>query len=167
MKFGWIAAALIAATTLATGCITYLCLRDPLPAGAAGDGPACGCCGQALPRPPRRVSGMVIGKEAFLTPGDVEQMQKGFHPDAKMLFIRDGALVQVTMPEWFDRIRKAPPNGTKATSRKIVSLDVAGNAAAVKAVSEFPTFRFIDYLSLLKVDGEWRIVGKIFFREEK
>jgi protease I len=99
--------------------------------------------------------------------GDVEQMQKGFHPDAKMLFVRDGALVQVTMPEWFDRIRKAPPNGPKATSRKITSIDVAGNAAYVKAESEFPTFRFVDYLSLLKVDGEWRIVGKIFYRQDK
>lgn len=37
MKFGWIAAALIAAATLATGGITYLCLREPLPAGAAHD----------------------------------------------------------------------------------------------------------------------------------
>ncbi|HWS13913.1 MAG TPA: CHAT domain-containing protein, partial [Rhodocyclaceae bacterium] len=47
----------------------------PLSAAAAGDGPACGRCGQALPQPPRRVSGMVIGKETFLTPGDVEQMR--------------------------------------------------------------------------------------------
>jgi uncharacterized membrane protein len=37
MKFGWIAAALIAVAALATGCITYLCMRESLPAGAAQD----------------------------------------------------------------------------------------------------------------------------------
>jgi hypothetical protein len=98
---------------------------------------------------------------------DVESMKKAFHIDAKMLFMRDGALMQVTMPEWFDRIAKAAPGGPKALSRKIVSVDIAGDAASAKAVSEFPTFRFVDYLSLLKVNGEWKIVGKIFYREEK
>jgi hypothetical protein len=98
---------------------------------------------------------------------DVESMKKAFHMDAKMLFIRDGALVQVTMPEWFDRIAKAPKGGPKALSRKIVSVDIAENAASVRADSEFPTFRFIDYLSLLKVGGEWKIVGKIFYRQDK
>ncbi|MDS4040227.1 MAG: CHAT domain-containing protein [Candidatus Competibacter sp.] len=44
----------------------------PLPAGAAG---ACESCRQPTPMPERKVSGMVIGRETFLTPGDVEQMR--------------------------------------------------------------------------------------------
>jgi protease I len=98
---------------------------------------------------------------------DLESMKKAFHIDAKMFFIRDGALVQVTMPEWFDRIAKAPKGSPKALSRKIVSVDIAENAASVRADSEFPTFRFIDYLSLLKINGEWKIVVKIFYRQNK
>ncbi len=35
MKFRWIAAALIAVFALVTGCITYLCLREPLVTAAA------------------------------------------------------------------------------------------------------------------------------------
>src|SRR6187431_1580589 len=59
---------------------------------------------------------------------DLESMKKAFHPDAKMLFIKDGVLTQVTMPEWFERIKNAPPGGPKASSRKIVSIDISGNA---------------------------------------
>lgn len=44
----------------------------PLPVGAAG---ACESCGQPTPLPDRKVSGMVIGRETFLTPGDVQQMR--------------------------------------------------------------------------------------------
>jgi hypothetical protein len=123
---------------------------------------------RAAQDPDRKAVEQAVGY--YFTGGDnqdVESMKKAFHMDAKMLFMRDGALVQVTMPEWFDRIQKAAPGGPKALSRKIVSVDIAGDAASVKAESEFPTFRFVDYLSLLKVNGEWKIVGKIFYRDVK
>ncbi len=97
---------------------------------------------------------------------DVETMKEAFHPDARMLSVKDGALVEVTMPEWWERIRGSGP-GPQAVARSIVAVDIAGTAASVRAESEYPTFRFIDYLSLLKVHGEWRIVGKIFHRQEK
>jgi hypothetical protein len=45
------------------------------PGGEDATQEKCLQCGQKLPRPSRRVSGMVIGKETFLTPGDVEQMR--------------------------------------------------------------------------------------------
>jgi hypothetical protein len=32
---------------------------------------------------------------------------------------------------------------------------------------DYPTVRFVDYMSLLKVDNEWRIIAKIFHREDK
>jgi hypothetical protein len=32
---------------------------------------------------------------------------------------------------------------------------------------DYPTVRFIDYMSLLKIDGEWKIIAKIFHAEAK
>ena len=98
---------------------------------------------------------------------DIETMRKAFHPDAKMMYIHDGKLTQVTMPEWFERIKNNPAPPQKANYRKIVLVDISGNAATVKAESDFATFQFLDYLSLLKIDGEWRIINKIFYRKEK
>lgn len=97
---------------------------------------------------------------------DIESMRKAFHPDAKMMSVRDGKLITVSMPEWFERIANNP-SPSKANYRKIVSVDFSGNAAAVKAESDFATFQFLDYLSLLKIDGKWIIINKIFYRKEK
>ena len=44
----------------------------------------------------------------------------------------------------------------------VESVDVSGNAAVAKIILDYPTTRFVDYMSLLKVNGKWTIVGKIF-----
>jgi hypothetical protein len=99
--------------------------------------------------------------------GDADALGRAFHPEAKMIFVRDGKLTQVTIPEWQDRIRKNPNPPVKANWRKVVSVDISGEAAVARVESDFATFQFIDYMSLLKVDGEWKIVNKIFHRKEK
>jgi hypothetical protein len=99
--------------------------------------------------------------------GDADMLAKAFHPEAKMIFYREGKLTQVTQPEWQDRLRKATKPPTKANWRKIVSVDISGDAAVAKAVSDFETFQFIDYMSLIKIDGEWKIVNKIFHKKDK
>ena len=38
-------------------------------------------------------------------------------------------------------------------------------AAAVKIEEVYPASRYVDYLSLLKISGEWRIVNKIYIVE--
>jgi len=43
---------------------------------------------------------------------------------------------------------------------------VAGDAAVARLHSEFPTHQFDDLVSLLRVDGRWRIVLKVFHRRE-
>ncbi|HEX8636521.1 MAG TPA: nuclear transport factor 2 family protein [Pyrinomonadaceae bacterium] len=47
------------------------------------------------------------------------------------------------------------------------SVDITGNAASAKIILDYPTVRFTDYMSLLKIDGEWKIVNKTFYAEPK
>lgn len=46
------------------------------------------------------------------------------------------------------------------------SVDATDSAASVKVNISFPAFEFTDYLSLLKIDGKWLIVGKIYHFKE-
>ena len=48
-----------------------------------------------------------------------------------------------------------------------MSENVIGNAATVKTDLEWPKLHYIDCLSSLKLDGEWRIVNKIWFQENR
>jgi hypothetical protein len=91
------------------------------------------------------------------------ELRQAFHPAAMMFFVKDGGLTGVSQPEWWSRI-DASKDPVKALSRRIPVVDVTGDAAVAKVLSEYPTHRFEDYMSLLRVGGQWRIVGKIFHR---
>lgn len=51
--------------------------------------------------------------------------------------------------------------------RKIEAIDIAGNAAVGKIVLDYPNVKFVDYMTLLKINGEWKIVNKSFYAEPK
>jgi len=48
----------------------------------------------------------------------------------------------------------------------ITSVDITGDAASVKVVEVYDQSKYIDYLSLLKLNGEWKIVNKIYTVEQ-
>jgi hypothetical protein len=99
--------------------------------------------------------------------GSSAEMRKAFHPAAMMFFVdKDGAMTGVSMPQWWERIDASRKDAKPALSRKVALVDVDGDAAVAKLVSTTPTMQIEDYMSLLKVGGSWRIVGKIFHRTE-
>jgi Putative lumazine-binding len=93
-------------------------------------------------------------------------LRKAFHPEARMLFARDGKLVVVPIGEYITRVGSEPlkPGEVDSTERKVVSVDVVGDAAVAKLELKRPNALLTDYMSLLKVDGRWLIVSKIFTR---
>ena len=55
----------------------------------------------------------------------------------------------------------APPADGRYYSR-VLSTDVTGDTAAVKVENDYLGMRFTDYLTLLRLDGGWVIVNKVF-----
>jgi hypothetical protein len=96
-------------------------------------------------------------------------LRKAFHPDARMLFARDGKLAVVPIGEYITRVgsEQLEPGEVDSTERKVVSVDVVGDAAVAKLELKRPNTILTDYMSLLKVDGRWLIVNKIFTRETR
>lgn len=100
---------------------------------------------------------------------DSVALRKAFHPDARMLFAKEGKLVVVPIGEYITRVAEHPlkPGEVDSTKRRVISVDVAGDAAFTKLELEWPDAVITDYMSLLKVDGRWVIVSKIFGRETR
>ena len=96
-------------------------------------------------------------------------LRKAFHPEARMLFVRDGKLTVVPVGEYITRVGsdRLEPGEVDSTERKVVSVDVVGDAAVAKLKLKRPDALLTDYMSLLKVDGRWLIVNKIFTRETR
>lgn len=99
--------------------------------------------------------------------GQGEHFRKVFHPDAKLFAVREGKYWQLTSEEYIARAPGKPAADENQRKRSIESVDISGNAAIAKIVLDYPQVRFTDYMSLLKIDGEWRIVNKTFYAEPK
>lgn len=99
--------------------------------------------------------------------GDGGHFRAAFHPVANLYFVREGKLVTRTSADYIAGARGAPPPDESRQSRVVERIDVTGTAAVAKLVLDGPEAKVTDYMSLLKTDGEWKIVSKIFFVERK
>jgi Putative lumazine-binding len=98
---------------------------------------------------------------------DTAAAHKAFHPVAKMYFLRDGSFAERSIPDWLSAIAERAPNPPRPDGfpRRVVAVDVSGGAATAKLELRYADAVITDYMSLLKVNGEWTIVGKIFDRQ--
>jgi hypothetical protein len=99
------------------------------------------------------------------TNGDSVMFSKAFQPDGQMRFMRNDTVVNISLKDFMARTRNTGIKQERKT--KIENIQVFGNAASAKLTIEYPTFYFHDIMSLLKTKDGWKIVGKIFYREEK
>ncbi|MDQ3798604.1 MAG: nuclear transport factor 2 family protein [Acidobacteriota bacterium] len=100
--------------------------------------------------------------------GNPEFMRKAFHTEGKMIFVREGKYSTRTFEEYIAGMKDGKPAANEAQRKRwIESIDVAGNAAVGKIILDYPSGKFVDYMTLLKIDGEWKIVNKSFHFEPK
>ncbi len=99
------------------------------------------------------------------TRGDSVLFSKAFIPSGQMNYMRNDTLMNVSLQDFMARTRNTGRVQNRTT--KIEHIQVYGNVASAKLTIEYPTFFFHDIMSLLKTKEGWRIVGKIFYREEK
>lgn len=99
--------------------------------------------------------------------GDGDRMEKAFHTSATMKYIdaQTGEFKDVPIADFIARVKA---NKTKQERKiEIVSLNMEGNAANGKIKIESGNHVLYDYMNMLKINGEWKIVSKIFSRAVK
>ena len=94
--------------------------------------------------------------------GNPDFIRKAFFPEAKIMAFRDGKLLNLSVEEFASRFSGKPAADESQRKRRIDSLDITGNAGTARIVLDYPDATLTDYMSLLKVDGEWKIVNKVF-----
>lgn len=98
---------------------------------------------------------------------DVGSLRRAFYPEAKLFFVKkDGSLGQLSQEQWYKGFEGSAGKEEEG-DLQVVSIDVTGNAASVKVREEYPKSIYTDYVSLLKLGGEWKIVNKIYVAERK
>ena len=97
--------------------------------------------------------------------GDVATLKRVFHPACHLYNASDRSLADDDMDAVYARVagRAAPAKNGEARRDVILGIDVSGPVSALARVQIAIGPRlFTDYLNLLKIDGEWRIIAKVF-----
>lgn len=101
--------------------------------------------------------------------GDGSNLGKSFYPEAKIQGIRpdNGEFVSFKFEDYVKTFPGKPAADEAARKRRVESIEITKNAAIAKLVFDYPAVRITDYMLLLKIDGEWKIVNKIAQGEPK
>lgn len=97
---------------------------------------------------------------------DAEAMRAGFHPEFVMFVLSDGAVRQVTIDQWAERVAAEGAKPDRVPPEVDADLEVigqSGDTAVVRVeLSRDGEHAFTDFLSLYRTAEGWKIVGKVF-----
>jgi ketosteroid isomerase-like protein len=99
---------------------------------------------------------------------DVARLDLAFHPEAQLsAALPDGRVYRSSYQEW-KKFTSHPKPDTTGKNNRIVNVQMMGNAAVVTTLLDWPSIRYVDYLSLIKTGAdEWKIVSKIWHQQPK
>ena len=98
------------------------------------------------------------------TKGDSASLNKAFYSGALLRNLNTSTgRVQDSPVKTF--ISKMPAGGVKATG-KLISYSYAGTSGVATVELQFADFKYIDLLSLLKINDQWKIVCRVYSRVE-
>ncbi len=94
-------------------------------------------------------------------------MEQAFHSSARLQAIRDGAISIRPIEEYLSGSPGRPADDESQRRRRVVSIDYHGTAAVAKIELDYPSVVFVDYMQLLKIGNQWKIVNKIYHMDRK
>jgi hypothetical protein len=101
---------------------------------------------------------------------DTRRLAEVFHPQAQYVCVTDGTLLYRDMATYFPVVdaRPSPASRTEARRDEIVAIDLAGPVTARAVVRCAIGARlFTDFLTLVRLEGRWQIMSKVFHYEEE
>lgn len=99
--------------------------------------------------------------------GNRAAFAEAFHADAQLWGMRNGTLMRMSGQDYVGRASGQPPADEAQRRRWIESVDVAGDTAYAKIILDYPTVRFTDWMTLMKIEGRWVIVNKAYLAEPR
>ena len=97
--------------------------------------------------------------------GDVGKVRAVFHSAAHLYSGTDGNFVDMPLENYVNLIsgRPSPKSQSAPRTGTVVLMDQSGpNSALAKVTLSVGSRNFTDYVTLLRVDGEWKIIAKAY-----
>ena len=96
--------------------------------------------------------------------GDAARLREAFHPDAHMWGSMAGQRYDEPIAELIELMEHAPADVDGSFHAHVGSVEQTDDAASVTLSEEgfWGTVSFVDFFSLVRIDGTWKIVNKTF-----
>ena len=101
----------------------------------------------------------------LLYKGEKDLIESVFLPEANVSSLYNDKIIKIDMEGFRKRIaeRKSPESIGEMRDDKIIMIDISSpTTAMVKVKCNILHNNYIDYLSLFKVSGKWKIISKVF-----
>lgn len=100
--------------------------------------------------------------------GDIEKFRSVFHARAQLYSVTEGRLVNLDLNAYLDLVANRPSPEKKGDSRQdeIISISVGSPTTAhVRLKDVYLPKKFIDDLTFVLIESDWRIVSKVWHFE--
>jgi len=109
-----------------------------------------------------RVAAAVAQYVLAAATADEAGLRSVFHPSASIVGNYQGAVEWLSLDAYVQEVRGAnlPPNPNPEWT--LTAITILADTAVAEIDDQFGSMRFSNFLSLLRIDGEWKIVAKLY-----
>jgi len=94
------------------------------------------------------------------------KLEEAFIPEARLIGFRGENFTITSFESWAEGTSKGTPRNPQEFVNKIVSIRVQGNTAVAETELFWPGVYYYDFLTLVKINGKWKIVNKSWYEKK-
>jgi len=94
-----------------------------------------------------------------------EKLELAFFPDARLIGYRGSQVVVTPFEVWASGTSKGNPRDQKLFKNELKSIRIVGNTALAETELYWPGIYYYDFLTLIKMEGTWKIVHKSWYEK--
>lgn len=98
---------------------------------------------------------------------NLSKLQEAFLPEARLIGYRSEDFTVTTFTEWSTATSKGDKRDKSKFRNVLLDVEVKGNTALAKTELFWPGIYYYDFLTLIKIDDQWKIVHKTWYEEPR
>lgn len=98
---------------------------------------------------------------------DRSKLDAAFDPSARLIGYRGENFTVTPYEEWASGTAKGEKRNPDLFDNRLLEIEIKGYTALAKTELFWPGVYYYDYLTLIKKDGQWKIVHKTWYEEKR
>ncbi|EKB47802.1 Putative lumazine-binding protein [Cecembia lonarensis LW9] len=98
---------------------------------------------------------------------DRTKLDQAFDPSARLIGYRGETFTVTPYEEWASGTARGEKRNPADFSNHLIEVEVKGYTALAKTELYWPGIYYYDYLTMVKIDGDWKIVHKTWYEEKR